>query len=124
MIEGDREFVAFIEDQLRRLPNVRSRRMFGGHGLYSGVQFFAIVYAGRLYFRTGEKNRGDYLDLEMEPFEYKPGQHLKTYYEVPVDIIEDDGALLEWARKAVLAQVESGRAKKKMKTKSGGRKKK
>ena len=117
MIEGDREFVAFIEDQLRRLPNVRSRRMFGGYGLYSGDQFFAIVYTGRLYFRTGRKNRNDYVDQGMKPFEYKPGQLLKTYYQVPVDVIEDDGLLLEWARKAVQAQIERGRATGKKKKK-------
>ena len=110
MIEGDREFVAFIEDQLRRLPNVLSKRMFGGYGLYSDDQFFAIVYEGLLYFRTGDKNRSDFVDQGMKPFEYKPGQILKTYFQVPVDVIEDDGLLLEWAQKAVQAQIEHGRS--------------
>jgi DNA transformation protein len=110
VIDSDREFVAFIEDQLRRLPNVKSKRMFGAYGLYSGDHFFAIVYTGCLYFRTGDKNRNDYVDQGMKAFEYKPGQFLKTYFQVPVDVIEDDGLLLEWAQKAVRAQIEQGRA--------------
>lgn len=123
MIDSDRDFVAFIEDQLRRLPDVRTRRMFGGYGLYSGDHFFAIVYEGRIYFRTGENNRGEYEERGMGPFEYNPGQYLRNYYEVPVDVIEDDTALLDWAKKAVDAQIEhteskTAKNKKKKKKKS------
>ena len=97
--------------------------MFGGHGLYSGEHFFAIVYDGRLYFRTGENNRGEFEDRGMKPFEYNPGQFLKTYYEVPVDVIEDDSTLLDWAKKGVQAQIEHSRSKaKKKKSKSKRRK--
>lgn len=89
-------FVEFVEDQLRTLPEIRSRAMFGGHGVYQGDVFFAIIHRGRLYFRTTPQTAKAYIDLAMNPF-----KGLKNYYEVPVDIVEDDSKLVAWAREAI-----------------------
>ena len=97
----DASFVEYIVEQLRTLPEVRARRMFGAHGLYSKDDFFAIVDDGRLYFKTSEATVARYTRAGMGVFVYAPGKSLKTYYEVPVDVIEDDDALAEWAREAV-----------------------
>lgn len=97
----DTSFVEFVIDQLRRLPAVRAKRMFGAQGLYSKEHFFAIVDDGRLYFKTDETTCERFLEANMGPFEYAPGKILKTYYEVPVDVIEDDDALTAWAQDAV-----------------------
>jgi DNA transformation protein len=106
MSNHDNDFLEFVLDQLGHLRGVRSRRMFGAYGLYQKDDFFAIVADGKLYFRTGDQNRSDYEQHGMEPFEYAPGKLLKNYYEVPVDILEDDGELRNWAQKAVRAQVD------------------
>ena len=90
-------FLEFVCDQLYSIEGLRSRSMFGGHGIYSGDVFFAIVADGRLYFKTDEPTSHRYLKAGMEPFEPNPGQILKNYYEVPVDVIEDDVSLSEWA---------------------------
>ena len=42
--------------------------MFGGTGLYAGKTFFAIVFAGRLYFKTDESTRTEYEARGMRPF--------------------------------------------------------
>ena len=89
-------FVSFVEDQLRALPDVRLRAMFGGHGVYQGEVFFAIVHNGRLYFKTTPQTAGDYINMGMRSF-----KGLKNYYEVPVDIVEDDSKLVAWARVAI-----------------------
>jgi DNA transformation protein len=94
-------FVDFVEDQLRNLPDVRSRAMFGGHGLYQGNVFFGIVHKGRLYFKTNPDTAKPYVERGMKPFRPGPRQSLKRYYEVPVDVIEDDGKLVSWARAAI-----------------------
>jgi len=36
----------------------------------------------------------------MKPFRPNATQTLKTYYEVPVDVLEDAGELTIWARQA------------------------
>ena len=56
----DDSFCDFILDQLRDIPGIEARRMFGAHGLYAGDTFFAIACKGELYFKTDEKSRGEY----------------------------------------------------------------
>jgi DNA transformation protein len=104
MSQKDDGFLEFVLDQLGRLPEVRSRRMFGAHGLYQKDDFFAIVDGGKLYFRTGDESRQDNETRGMKPLAPTPKQTLKNYYEVPVDVLEDDTLLCDWAKKAVAAQ--------------------
>jgi DNA transformation protein len=104
-------FADFCLEQLSDLDRVRSRRMFGGHGIYAGGVFFAIVYRGRLYLKTDEATRGLHEERGMGPFEPTPGQVLRSYYEAPPDIIERRRELSEWARRAIACQ-ERARAEK------------
>jgi DNA transformation protein and related proteins len=100
----DSSFRSYVLDQLRGLDNVRCRAMFGGYGLYLGQVFFGIISEGRVYFRTDERSRSAYVELGMGPFQPNPGQTLKTYYEVPGDVIEDEDRFTEWARTAAAAE--------------------
>ncbi len=104
MTPQDQDFLAFVIDQLAGFSTVTSRSMFGGIGLYQGETFFGIIDDGRLYFVTDEATRGRYESRGMKPFEYAPGKVLVSYFEVPVDILEDDRELAEWARAAVSIQ--------------------
>ncbi|MBI3014173.1 MAG: TfoX/Sxy family protein [Candidatus Tectomicrobia bacterium] len=103
----DDSFTEFIRDQLRDLGEVECRAMFGGYGLYHGEVFFAITFKGRLYFKTDPTTLPAYRKMGMKPFRPNARQTLKTYYEVPVDIIEDQDQLTAWARKALEAQIRS-----------------
>ena len=47
-------FKNFVLDQLREIPDLQCRPMFGGYGLYSDARFFGIVYEGRVYFKTDD----------------------------------------------------------------------
>lgn len=78
--------------------------MFGGHGLYMGESFFGIVHQGSVYFRTDEASRPAYVKAGSRPFNPKGKQELHRYYEVPADVLEDTGELLEWARRATLTR--------------------
>jgi len=104
MSQPDDGFLDFVLDQLSGLPDVRSRRMFGAYGLYQKDDFFAIVDSGKLYFRTDDVTRPEYERRGMKPFAPTPKQVLKNYFEVPVDVLEDDAFLRDWAKNAVKAQ--------------------
>ncbi|MBI5437846.1 MAG: TfoX/Sxy family protein [Nitrosomonadales bacterium] len=93
-------FRDFVLEQLASLDGLRCRKMFGGHGLYSGEQFFAILHGGRLYFKTHPDTLPDYLGRHCAVFAPSEKQVLKNYREVPVDILEDAQQLAAWARKA------------------------
>lgn len=100
-MHGKRDsFKEFVLDQLGGLPDVACRAMFGGYGLYQGEVFFGIIHKGRLYFKTNEKSRAAYRERGMKPFRPNRKQTLKTYYEVPVDVMEDTGQLTDWASRA------------------------
>jgi len=97
-------FLDFILDQLNGIGSLEARRMFGGVGLYSDGVFFGIIDRGRLYFKTGSKTRSTYVEMGMKPFRPNAKQTLRTYYEVPVDIIEDQDLLVTWAGGAIRSQ--------------------
>jgi len=94
-------FKEFVLDQLRQFGPVDCRAMFGGYGLYCEGIFFGIIAKGRLYFKTNESTASDYLERDMQPFQPNPRQTLKNYFEVPVEILEDEEQLAVWARKAI-----------------------
>jgi DNA transformation protein len=102
MNRGRDGFKDFVLDQLRELPGVACRAMFGGYGLYQGEVFFGIIHKGRLYFKTNETSRAAYRERGMKPFRPNPKQTLKTYYEVPVEVMEDAEQLSAWAARAAL----------------------
>lgn len=89
-------FLDFVFEQLRDVPDVRTRRMFSGYGLYRGEKFFGIVSDGRVYFKTNEKTRKQYEKRGMQPFAPSAKQILKNYYEVPPDVLEDPHELARW----------------------------
>ena len=93
-------FKDFVLDQLSELPDLTYRAMFGGYGLYCGRVFFGIVHKGRLYFKTNATTASRYRERKMKPFRPNTKQTLKSYYEVPVDVLEDAGELTIWARQA------------------------
>jgi len=94
-------FKAFILDQLADLRGLTCRAMFGGYGLYHGATFFGIIHKGRLYFKVTSKTVGRYKAHNMNPFRPSAKQTLKSFYEVPIDVIEDAEALPQWAAEAI-----------------------
>lgn len=103
MAKKDEDFLEFVLDQLSGLRRVTSKRMFGGVGLYCDDEFFALLDEGRLYFYVDETTRPRYEAKGMRAFEYAPGKVMNAYWEIPIDVLEDDVALCEWAREAVAA---------------------
>lgn len=94
-------FKDFVLDQLTDLRGLTCRAMFGGYGLSLKGTFFGIIHKGRLYFKVTPETVDQYKTHGMSPFRPNPKQTLKTFYEVPVDVIEDAEQLNEWAEQSV-----------------------
>ena len=97
------QFLAYILEQLDSLGRLRSRRMFGGVGLYSGELFFGLIDDDTVFFKSDASNSADYIARNMPrfmPFPDRP-EAVMAYYQVPADIIEDAESLVAWARKSV-----------------------
>ncbi|HEV3027697.1 MAG TPA: TfoX/Sxy family protein [Planctomycetota bacterium] len=91
-------FRDYVLEQLGKEATCRA--MFGGHGLYHGDRIFGIVYQGRLYFTTSPLTRPDFVKRGMKPFKPNARQTLRSYYEVPVDVLENAEMLRAWALRA------------------------
>ncbi len=87
-------------DQLAGLRGVEARAMFGGYGLMSGGVLMGMTWRGAMYLRVDDASVGDFIALGAKPFSPSKGRVMKSYYEVPVAVIEDADRLVEWARRA------------------------
>jgi DNA transformation protein and related proteins len=104
MVAKNDSFKDFVLDQLQGLDDVEARRMFGGFGVYQDETFFGIIHRGTLYFKIDDSTVDEYRKHKMKPFRPNAKQTLKSYYQVPVDIIEDSDRLCQWAVKAFRCQ--------------------
>lgn len=92
---------------LAPLGDVTSRAMFGGHAIYQRERVFALAGNGRLYLKVDEQTERDFRARGMGPFQPWDGLTLKSYFEVPPDVLGDPEALRAWAAEAVLASLRS-----------------
>lgn len=109
------QYLAYILEQLEALGDLRSRRMFGGVGLYRGEWFFGLIDDDTLFFKSDSTNSAEYIARKMPrfmPFPDRP-EAVMAYYQVPADIIEDAESLVAWARKSVAVALSSRAARSK-----------
>ena len=111
------EYLDYAADQLGCLGPIVSKRMFGGVGLYFDGLFFGLIADDVLYFKVDDENRRAYEAAGSKPFQpYGDDSYSMSYYEVPVEVLEDVDQLKAWARGAVVAaerKASSGRRRKK-----------
>ena len=94
-MKGD-SFKDFVLDQLSGLEGIDCRAMFGGFGVYKDGVFFGIIFKGKFYLKTNDQTCKQFKEKGMKPFRPSAKQTLKSYYEVPVDILENSRKLSQW----------------------------
>ena len=78
--------------------------MFRGYGVDSGDKFFGIVNDGRVFFRTDEDSRPEYIARGMPPFQpnNRPigPKTVARNFQVPDEVLTDSELLVERALRA------------------------
>lgn len=107
------EYKEFLQDQFAPFGPVTIRPMFGGAGIFRGGVMFGLIAYETLYLKAGDENRGDFEARGMGPFTYsgKSKPVSMSYYEVPIDVLEDAQDLREWAEKAFAVALAAARKK-------------
>ena len=108
-----RAYLDYVLGQLAGLGSVRSRRMFGGAGLYCDEIFFALIADDTLYLRVDDASRGDYTTRGMaafRPYADRPEVSM-SYFATPADVLENPEELLIWSRRSVTAAGAAAAAK-------------
>jgi len=102
-------FVTYILDMLNDLGDVQARAMFGGYGIYHDDVMVGIIANSVFYLKVDDGNRPRFEEAGSEPFSYHRKGKKKpvkmSYWEVPVDVLENPRSLCDWTREAHAAAV-------------------
>lgn len=111
-------FVAHCIELLGSMGPVRSRRMFGGHGLYVDDLFVGLILNDLLYLKSDAINRSRYLEAGCEPFRYtrtRPDGSTQeaglSFFQPPEEAMDSPAMMLPWARLAMEAALRAANAK-------------
>jgi DNA transformation protein len=107
------EFIDYVMELLGPFGTVRTRRMFGGYGVYLDGLMFAIVSADTLYLKADEMNRVEFEQAGCEIFGYARLGRRATlnFFRAPEDAMDSPQLMLPWARTAYAAALRSNAKK-------------
>ncbi|GMR05981.1 MAG: TfoX/Sxy family protein [Gammaproteobacteria bacterium] len=106
------EYQEYVTEQLATVGYIVAKRMFGGVGLYADGIFFALLADDVLYLKVDDANRHDYELAGMDAFRpYPDKSRVMQYYEVPVEVLEDQEELHKWSMKSVAAALKTRKKK-------------
>lgn len=73
------------KSELKDVPGLTSRAMFGGHGLYSEGRIFAVLIDGDIYLKADKEVVDEYQEAGGQPFTYisHNGPASMNYYRFP-----------------------------------------
>ena len=104
------DFIAYLHDLFAALGPIRTRAMFGGHGVYFEGLIIGIVIDDALYLKTDEQTRAQFQGAGCAPFVYRFDQSrprkppiTMSYWSLPDDALESPQSMLPWAKLAVEA---------------------
>lgn len=99
------DVVRWYAELLAPLGAVRTRAMFGGHGVYVEELFVAIVVGEMLYLKTDAATAARFQSAGSEPFVYESRGRKTTmsFWRAPAQALESPAAMAPWGRLAMEA---------------------
>lgn len=92
----------WIEELFSAFGPVRLKRMFSGHGVYSGDFCVGLMLgAGSLCLRCDDRVRSDYEALGARPFVYEKQGKMVTvgaWWVMPDSMLDEPDEVARWAR--------------------------
>jgi len=100
-----------IRDLFAGLGPVRTRKMFGGQGVYSGDLMFALEAYGELYLKIDEASVETFRAAGSRPFVFeKDGRRMQTsYWLMPDAALDDPDEAAGWGKLALEAASRAAR---------------
>jgi DNA transformation protein len=113
-MHADHDLVAHALELLASLGPTRARRMFGGHGIYAGEHFVALVLQGVLYLKADDTAQPAFAAAGCQPFSYatRDGQRaVLAYWSAPDEALDSPAAMQPWARLAMASALRAAAAR-------------
>ncbi len=107
------EFVDYLHEVFEHFGPIRSRKMFGGHGIYHNDIMFGLVADDELYLKTDTQNVALFEERKLTPFEFvaKGKTSIMSYYSAPEEIYDDFEQARYWAEIAFQAALRTNAEK-------------
>lgn len=105
MFRPSDQFAVHCVELLTPLGAARSRRMFGGHGVYLDDLFIGIVAFDRFYLKADPETAPRFEAAGGEPFSYEAkGRRTSLgFWTPPAEALESPALFEPWARLAMAA---------------------
>jgi DNA transformation protein len=103
---ADNKFMEKVIGLLSPLGEINGRPMFGGYGVFSEGNMFALISGAALFFKVDDSNKDAYIKAGSK--QYKP----MPYYEVPDQIFNNSDKLKEWAKLSIALASKAKKGKK------------
>ncbi len=100
MSKNTEEYIAYIEQLLKPFGEFELKKMFGSIGIFKEGICFGGIMENTFRLKVDDSNKEDYESRGMGPWQV-PGKKMKmSYYEVPIEVMEDSKILVQWATKS------------------------
>ncbi|MBV8124363.1 MAG: TfoX/Sxy family protein [Burkholderiaceae bacterium] len=109
-----KELLQHCVELLAPMGHVRSRRMFGGWGLYLDDLFVALIAFDQLYLKSDAATHAQFEAAGSQPFQYeRKGQTVAAlgYFCAPEEAMESSALMRPWAQLALGAALRANSAK-------------
>lgn len=113
MPKAHSELLAHSLELLAPLGPLRSRRMFGGWGIYVDDIFIALIAFDQLYLKADAESRPQFEAAGCAAFQYERAGRSASlgYFVAPEEAMESAALMLPWARLALAAALRTRAAK-------------
>lgn len=115
MTKQDNPLHIYVEDLFANLGRIKVRKMFGGAGVYSGQDMFALIDKDRIYIKSDDALKADLESEGGEPFEWTNPNTGKTmrmsYVSLPENALDSREEASAWGRKALDVAIQARRTK-------------
>ena len=99
------DILNYIKDQLSEFGELEFKKMFGGIGIFKEGLMFAMIADDTFKLKVDDSNKPDFEAKGIKPVQLKTKNKGMPYWEVPVDVLEDQSELTKWALKSYMIAV-------------------
>ena len=100
------DFFEYVQDQLSSWSPIDKKRMFGVLGLYRDGLMFGIIAKDMVYLKVNDSNKKKFLDAGSTTLKvFESNSEVPSYYELPVDVLENAEEFIEWAKESYAIQM-------------------
>jgi DNA transformation protein and related proteins len=105
-------FVAHCLELLGAIGSTRSKRMFGGWGLYVDGLFIALIAFDKLFLKVDDQSRPQFERAGCSPFVFEGQGRTVTmsYWTAPDEALDSPALMQPWARMAMRAALQAALA--------------